>query len=75
MTGRQRAFGLSDDGSRDAGCISLAPHGLQDGDQITLNLSQQSFGIADSKVSHPLDYLMTLLSVHQTGSETRNNGG
>jgi hypothetical protein len=62
-------FTLGDTGSVD-GSVSLTPHGLQEGDQVSLDLTPQAFGIDDSKVTHGVDYALSFTSLDHAGETT-----
>jgi hypothetical protein len=67
--GSSPTFTVGENGNTD-GSVSLTPHGLQEGDQITLDLTAQAFGIDDSKLTHPVDYGVSFTSLDHAGETT-----
>jgi hypothetical protein len=63
-------FGLGLDGASKDGAIFLAPSGLQAGDTVSLQLTQSAFAVDHGKLSHGLDYAVTVVTEDSTGEAT-----
>jgi hypothetical protein len=67
--GSAPTFTVGETGTMD-GSVSLTPHGLQEGDVVTVDLTPQAFGIDDSKLSHAVDYGLSFTSLDHAGETT-----